>query len=77
MFGIGFTHYFINRIMAEFTDDDLMPFGKHKGEPIGEVSAEYLDWLHGQEWISKWPRILAYIEANRKLIDKELEENDE
>jgi hypothetical protein len=55
-------------------DDDPMPFGKYKGEPIGEVPAEYLDWLHGQEWLASWPRVKKYIESNRKLLDMELEE---
>lgn len=59
-------------------DDDPMPFGKHKGTPMGEVPASYLDFLHGQPWIRDWPAVLAYIESNRELIDMELElEGDE
>lgn len=29
----------------ELTDDSLMPFGKHKGERMGDVPAKYLIWL--------------------------------
>lgn len=25
----------------------LMPFGKHKGEPVEDVPADYLDWFLG------------------------------
>lgn len=59
------------------TDQDPMPFGIHKGKPMEKVPASYLDWLHGQPWISSWPRVLAYIEANRKVIDEELGEDEE
>ena len=55
-------------------DDDLFPFGKWKGKRMDKVPASYLDWLADQDWIGSWPRVLAYIEANRKLIDDELEE---
>lgn len=55
-------------------DTDPMPFGKYKGEDMSEVPAKYLDWLHGQDWISQWPDVLEYIEMNREQITKELEE---
>ena len=29
----------------ELTDDSPMPFGKHKGERMGDVPAKYLIWL--------------------------------
>ena len=28
-----------------YHDDDKMPFGKHKGEPLSDVPAAYLNWL--------------------------------
>lgn len=31
-----------------FADTDLMPFGKHKGEPLQDVPARYLAWLYGE-----------------------------
>lgn len=42
-------------------DDDEMPFGKYKGEPMREVPEDYLLWLADQEWIERWPRLLGYI----------------
>jgi hypothetical protein len=35
------------------TDASRMPFGKFKGQPMKEVPAAYLDWLHGQAWITR------------------------
>lgn len=31
--------------MAELTDNDLMPWGKHQGEKMANVPAPYLLWL--------------------------------
>lgn len=59
--------------MATLTDKDPMPFGCHKGIPMEHVPAHYLDWLMGQDWIDKWPLVVGYVTANRKVIDKELE----
>ena len=55
-----------------FTDDDIMLFGSHKGKKMRDVPARYLDWLRDQAWLSKWPRIKAYIEKNESVIDQEL-----
>ena len=55
-------------------DKDKMPFGEHKGKLMKHVPASYLDWLDGQDWISKWPQVKAYIDHNRAVIDKELED---
>jgi uncharacterized protein (DUF3820 family) len=49
-----------------------MPFGKHKGVDLDQVPATYLDWLHGQDWIKKFPDVLKYIEDNRGLITQQL-----
>lgn len=35
-----------------YSDDDLMPFGKHKGEPMQDVPASYLLWFSRQDEIS-------------------------
>ena len=33
----------------EVSDDEyIMPFGKYKGKPMGQVPADYLDYLIGQ-----------------------------
>lgn len=34
-----------NKKQPAYTDLDLMPFGKHKGEPMQDVPAHYLRWL--------------------------------
>lgn len=54
-------------------DADLMPFGMHEGTRMEHVPASYLDWLHGQD-LSSHLDVLGYIERNRDLIDKELED---
>ena len=55
------------------SDEDPMPFGKHKGVKLKEVPAGYLDWLSGQAFLYNWPRLEAYIEKSRKAIDQDLE----
>jgi hypothetical protein len=32
----------------QFTDNTLMPFGKHKGKKISHIPDEYLLWLWGE-----------------------------
>lgn len=51
-----------------------MPWGKHKGETMLNLSASYLDWLRDQPWIMTWFGLHAYLIANKTRIDKELEE---
>lgn len=55
-------------------DKDQMPMGTFKGKPMKDVPAWYLDWLSEQDWIGKWPQVEAYIDHNRAVIDKELED---
>lgn len=33
--------------------DPVIPFGKFKGQPCSEIPVNYLDWLIGQDWLSK------------------------
>lgn len=54
------------------SDPSRMPFGRFKGRPIREVPAAYLDWLAYQDWITRWPAVLDYIDRNRDLIDFKL-----
>lgn len=64
--------------MAEaLKDSDPMPFGKHKGKPMQEVPANYLDWLRGEDWVKdKYPRVWAYIQEVGKYIDADLDSDD-
>jgi hypothetical protein len=55
--------------MAVLTDKDPMPFGAHKGKPMEDVPASYLDWLMGQDWIDKWPQVVGYVENRRQTAD--------
>lgn len=49
-----------------------LTFGKHKGERLGDVPAGYLLWLGDQEWLGqKFPEIKAYIEKERRTLEKE------
>lgn len=59
-------------------DHHKFPFGKYRdeGKTMKEVPAEYLDWLHGQKWIERWPAVLNYIERSRKAIDQDLKRNE-
>jgi len=60
--------------MKTLTDNDLFPFGIHKGRPMQKVPATYLDWLIDQPWIKSWPAVEEYIERNRKVLDRELKD---
>lgn len=53
-------------------DSDIMPFGKHKGEKLGDVPASYLLWLGDQPDIKKrHPELWAYIDSGRAHLEKE------
>jgi hypothetical protein len=59
------------------TDEDPMPFGTHKGTPMGQLKPSYLDWLADWEGIDSWPRVKRYIEDNWDAIQMDLWEDDE
>lgn len=50
-------------------DTDLMPFGKHKGEMIGNVPDEYLLWLHSE--LSK--RCSPFAKPLKEYLDENIE----
>lgn len=57
-------------------DNDLMPIGKYKGTPMVKLTAFYLlayyEHLKGREWPSADEKaILAYIEDNKTVLEKE------
>lgn len=60
------------------TDNDRMPFGKHKGEKMANVPASYLLWIY-DEWTLPNPRfsfvnkeVKTYIEDNLDVLRKEV-----
>jgi uncharacterized protein (DUF3820 family) len=51
------------------TDQDLMPFGKYKGEKMEKVPASYLLWLRDQGCSHSGVR--KYIEDNETVLVSE------
>ena len=45
---------------AQFTDRSTMPFGKHKGSPVGNVPAGYWQWFIDQEFADEWLDVKEY-----------------
>ena len=56
-----------------FQDTDLMPFGKHKGEPMSDVPARYLFylWNNGLKAQVRTHRVAAYIWENLDALVQE------
>lgn len=52
-----------------YTDETLMPYGKHKGEKLGEVPDRYFLFLYEESEI-KDKKLLAYVEENMDAIKK-------
>lgn len=63
--------------MQQLTDDSPFPFGRHKDKPMRDVPASYLDWLRGQSWLQQWPDVAEYIDRNEKVIDWELDREEQ
>jgi hypothetical protein len=68
--------------MPPLTDSDPMPegCGEHAGTPMGNVPAEYLDWLMGQPWFTssrKWAPVRQYVLDNWTVIQAELNSGDD
>ena len=64
--------------MSKLTDKSLCPVnGKHNGDRMEDVPADYLDWLREQSWLKhKYPDVSEYIEENWSFIEAELKEMD-
>ena len=61
--------------MKILQDTDLMPFGKHKGEPMQDVPASYLHWLW-QNGLKddKLSNVADYIRRNLNVLKLEYED---
>lgn len=59
----------------EFTDETLMPFGKHKGVKMANVPAQYLLFLYEQGNIVG--HLKRYIEDNLTVIKEQAKEEAE
>lgn len=58
-------------------DEDLMPFGKHKGIAMANVPANYLFWMHENASIGVrkgFPQVFAYIQDNLQAIKQEMDD---
>ncbi len=47
-----------------------MPFGKYKGEAIGDVPASYLLWFYDQVWSRKHRAVYGYVFEHKKLLER-------
>ena len=45
---------------TRLSDDDRMPFGKYKGQRLGEVPDSYWRWFLSQDWCDQWPSLVEY-----------------
>lgn len=59
--------------MTKTNDKYIMPFGKHKGEAIGDVPASYLLWFFEQPWARKYRPVYNYIFENKEYLEEENE----
>ena len=55
--------------MNALTDEDIMPFGKHKGKRMADVPASYLVWLRSVN--TEHRGVMGYIEDSWEAIKKE------
>jgi len=58
-------------------DSDPMPYGKHKGEKLGDVPARYLLWLwdNGKSDLPRGEDAVAdYISKNLRLLESECDD---
>lgn len=51
-----------------------MPWGEHKGTPMGDVPHDYLLWLFKQPWIKDWTDVHDYLVKNQAALLAEQEE---
>lgn len=74
-----------NKLIPCFTDEDLMPFGKHINQRLMDVPESYLSWLwhngvkdlKGQHYESDKVKLCHYIWNSRNAINQELTYRDE
>ena len=49
-------------------DEDVMPWGKWAGTPLGNVPDHYWRWFLDQAWCDQWPKLVEY--ANHCVEDE-------
>lgn len=58
----------------KITDSTIMDGGKYKGRKMSDVPADYLLWLADNVTSARWFDVLEYVEANRSVLEKEVED---
>lgn len=64
--------------MKLLTDNDMMPFGKHKGQRMANVPASYLLWLYERWRNGDAPksdevfRVKVYVDSNLEVLRMEV-----
>lgn len=58
----------------DLTDESPMPFGKHKGEKMANVPAEYLLWCYENEKCSS--DVSKYIKENYDVLKEEVKQSE-
>ena len=51
------------------SDDDIMPFGAHRGKKMKNVPASYLHWFYHEG--NGFPEVRQYIKDNMEAIKDE------
>lgn len=54
----------------EMTDEDLMPFGKYKGNKMANVPANYLLWLYDMD--KCYGVVKSYVKENEDVLRLEV-----
>jgi uncharacterized protein (DUF3820 family) len=55
------------------TDQDIMPYGKHKGKEMANVPAAYLLWLYENDKCTD--EVREYISENIEVLKMEIDKN--
>ena len=54
--------------MKAWTNETIMPWGKHQGKPLRDIPVADLLWLLEQPWIKDWPPLYAYLHNNEQSL---------
>jgi hypothetical protein len=58
------------------TDADLMPFGKHKGTPLGQIPESYWYWFLQQKWAGYHHMLRDYAHRQCPYVEVSLTEEE-
>lgn len=59
------------KLEPTFEDDDLMYFGKHKGECFGDIPVEYFHWIWTNKVYAGNIRMENYLKNNMDALKME------